>query len=489
MRERLKEELSEFITEQVLLPMVQNGYRESFPEMILLNKAYVIMQAETGMMDQESCETLLAGLDAVYRDLKPEDLSGKKEDIYFNVEQALLEKVGKKAGGKLHAGRSRNDLSLTLNRMYVRRTIWSVLDALLTLQKTLLITAEANLDTVMTGYTHIQPAQPTTFGHYCTALFNVLARDFTRIREAYAVVNRSPYGAAAFAGTGFPVDRDRLAKLLGFDGLVENTLDSVASRDYLIQVEMAYTLMMLNISRFAEDMDIWASYEFDLLKLGGETAICSSIMPQKKNPIAIELARAKAGHAVGALVSAMTMLKGTPFSIHLDQFDSAASYCGEVDQVLQGVGLLNEVLLHSHINKEGALEKARHNLCTVTALADELVRRFGITFGEAHAIVGHIVAVITEQNQGTDAITPELLREAAQEVAGTDLFLDAEALHKILDPRENVNSKVTPGGPNAASVRNMIEEGKRRFTAEQAWLAAAQKQVQDAYAQIGRPVC
>ena len=232
MRESIKAELSkEFAA--IMLDGCINDYDRSFDEMILLNKAYAVMLADREIIDRESAAAIVDGLEHVHQTLKVEDLQGGLEEIYFNVERAMFKKVGAKVGGRLHTGRSRNDVHATEGRMEVRKTVWDVAGQVAELQELLLEKAEENIDAVMTGYTHWQPGQPITLGHYYMALFQALTRDFKRIQHAYDTVNQSPYGAAASFGTGFNIDREELAELLGFDGVLENTLDCIASKDYI----------------------------------------------------------------------------------------------------------------------------------------------------------------------------------------------------------------------------------------------------------------
>ncbi|NBI62280.1 hypothetical protein D3Z38_04220 [Clostridiales bacterium] len=301
-------ELSARFQEKILLPEALRDYDSNFKEMILLNKAYALM----------------------------------------------LKKIGIEVGGKLHTGRSRNDLYSCLTSMEVRKAIWEVADRLIELQQILVDKAEAYTDTVITGYTHNQPGQPITLAHYYIAACYVLTRDFARIVHAYDNTNRSPYGTAAFAGATFPIDRKYLCELCGFDDLMENSLDSIASKDFLVEMEMALAIMMTNISRFATDLYFWATDECGIIDLGGEVAICSSIMPQKKNPVCFEYARAKGAHTMGGMVSALTALKNVPFTNNTDIFETSAMFEDTVEQTTQGMEIFIESIRYSEVRKEKA---------------------------------------------------------------------------------------------------------------------------------------
>jgi argininosuccinate lyase len=441
------------------------------------------MLAKTGIIDKESAKQIFDGLAYVGKTLKVGDLSGKYEDLYFNVEKALFAKIGK-VGGKLHAGRSRNDIHATMARMEVRKTVWTILREISAFQALLIRKAEENKDAVLTGYTHFQPGQPITLAHYYMAVCIALARDYERIRQAYATLNLSPYGAAAFAGSSFPVDRQLLCDLLGFDQVMENSLDCIASRDYVLQLLSAYAIMATNISRVAEDLYFWATFENGILDIGGEIAICSSIMPQKKNPVSLEYARSKAAHTIGTAVSSMTVLKGAPFSNNMDIFEAPTLYWEGLNQLRQSLTSLSLTVEHSQLRRDVATRKAGENFCTVTSLADYMVKHHGLSFVEAHHIVGNIVAIIIENGSGIPGITPELLKVQSQEVLGYSLELSAEQIAGVLDPFNNVQTKQGIGGPSIESVTRMLTNARATLEAEVSWLEQAEQKVQSAYQRL-----
>ncbi len=485
MRERIKTELSDNFSSTVILPSILNDYKNSFKEMILLNKAYAIMLGKTDIIEKEAVGEILEGLDYVEKTLKPEDLSAKYEDFYFNVENAMMKKTGK-TGGKLHAGRSRNDIHSAVTRMEIRKTVWTVLDDLVALQKLLLEKAETNKDAVMTGYTHFQPGQPITLAYYYLAIYSALARDYARIKSAYENLNVSPYGAAAFAGSSFPVDRGLLCELLGFDKVMENSLDCIASRDYILELLSAYSIMAVNLSRMAEDMYFWATYENGILDVPGEIAICSSIMPQKKNPVSLEYAKSKAAHEIACASSAMITLKGTPYSNTMDIFETPGMYWEGVRQIRQILCCISETVTYAKLRREAAAKKAAENLCTVTSLADYMVKYFKIAFVEAHHIVGSMIAVITENGAGIRGITPELIRKESKAVLGYELEISEAQIDSVLDPYNNVQTKQGIGGPSAESVTRMIENAGTTLKEETDWLEGAKEHVRRAYEKLGR---
>lgn len=484
MRKRIKAELSDYFKNEILFTGIIKEYKIGFNEMILLNKAYAVMLIKEKLIDRDNGKLILQGLTKVQNGLKIEDLDGRYEELYFNVEQALMKEVGVQVGGKLHAGRSRNDIYATLWRMEVRKSAWAILQRIIALQEILLKKSADNMETVLTGYTHMQPAQPITLAFYYVAAFNVLQRDFERVKNGYARTNVSPYGAAALAGTGFPINRQTLSDLLGFDGILVNALDCVGSKDYLLEMESALAIMMVHISRIAQDHYVWCTDEFGLLDIDGGMAISSSIMPQKKNPVSLELARAKAAHIMGALVSSLCTLKNTPFSLCMDLFESHSQYWDAQEEVLHGLGLLTETIKHSNLKKSTAFEKAKTNFSTVTALADHLVLKFNISFSEAHDIVGDMVAKALDQGSHIEAMTSSLLKEVSGNILGNALDLSQDEINNVLDPYKNVQSKKSVGGPSKDSVAQMIDEAKACLKAEKSWLKTAMDQVENAYVKM-----
>lgn len=484
MRDRIKTELLDYFKDEVIYPGIVQEYKIGFHEMILLNKAYAIMLVKEKILDVKQGKLILQGLTKVHKNLKPEDLDGKYEELYFNVEQALVKEIGIKVAGKLHAGRSRNDIYATLWRMEIRKSVWDILKQIIELKTVILKKASENIETILTGYTHTQPAQPITLAFYYMAVFQVLNRDFMRLKNGYERTNLSPYGAAALAGTGFPIDRQKLSDLLGFDQVLINALDCVGSRDYVLEIESALAIMMTNVSRIAQDHYLWATNEFDLLDIDGSLTVCSSIMPQKKNPVSLEYVRAKASHMVGSLVSSFCVLKNTPFSLCMDLFETHSDYWDACKQVRHSLGLLKETIQHSQLKKDIAYKKTQENFSTVTALADYLVGKFDISFVEAHDIVGGMVAEVIEQGASVSGMNSELLEKYSKEILGNALVLSSEEIESVLEPSKNVQSKTSLGSPSRTSVEKMLDEAQSCLAEEKKWLDDQIKQVEKAYQKI-----
>ncbi|MDM7911611.1 MAG: argininosuccinate lyase, partial [Methanotrichaceae archaeon] len=273
---------------------------------LLVDKAHLVMLREQGLIQSEICSKIIEALD----DLKESDL-GAGEDVHEAIEAYVISRVGPE-GGRMHTARSRNDEVATCIRLALRKEMLELMEELLSLIRTLDELAERNIDTIIPGFTHTQHAQPTTLAHHLLAHADAFQRDLGRIEDAYARVNLSPLGAAAFASTGFSINRQRTCELLGFDGLVENSMDAVSTRDFVLEVLSDLSILMVNLSHLAEELIIWSTSEFGYLELDNLFASTSSIMPQKKNPDTAELARAKAGSVMGSLMAALTICKALP---------------------------------------------------------------------------------------------------------------------------------------------------------------------------------
>jgi len=482
--ERIQAEISDFYANEVLLPAALMEYDQGFKEMILLNKAHAIMLIEEKIIEKEAGKTILEGLSRVWRELKREDLDGAHEELYFNVQKALFDRIGMKVGGKLHTGRSRNDIYATFTRMEVRRSLWAIIQRLIDLQETLVTGAADEIDTIITGYTHNKPAQPITIGHFYLAAFSAFSRDYIRLQNAYRCTNLSPYGSAALAGTSFAISRARQCQLLGFEKLVTNSLDAVAARDFILEAESAFTIMMSNLSRITHDLFVWSTDEFGVYVPGAPVSLISSIMPQKKNPDSLEMTEGKTAHAVGAFISSFSAIKNTTYSFSQDLLEATVMYWEAHSQTLQALGLLAETIKCSSFDKKRALCLAKKNFSTVTGLADFLVKKLDIPFWQAHDIVGAIVKRVYDNGTLMDGINSKLLKEISMKLFQLDLELSEEEIQESLDPYKNVGSKTSPGGPGKESVKEMLQEALHYLEDEKSWLRNEMNRVEQAYQKI-----
>jgi argininosuccinate lyase len=482
--ERIQEEISEFYANEVLLPTTLVEYDQGFNEMILLNKAHAIMLMEEQIIEKQAAVMILEGLDRVWRELKRDDLDGAYEELYFNVQKSLFDRIGIETGGKLHTGRSRNDIYATLTRMEVRRSLWEVTQRVIDLQQVLTAGAAAEIDTVITGYTHRMPAQPITIGHYYLGVFSAFHRDFIRLQNAYRCTNISPYGTAALAGTGFAINRQRQCELLGFEKVLPNSLDAVGARDFILETESAFAIMMSNLSRVAQDLYVWSGDEYGVYVPGAPVSLISSIMPQKKNPDSLEMAEGKAGHALGSFVSAFSAIKNTPFSFSQDLLEASVMYWEGHSQTLQALGLLCETIKCSAFNRQRTRSLAKSNFSTITGLADFLVQKFKIPFWQAHDIVGDMVRRVHDSGRMMDGLTSRLLKDVSKEIFQLDLDVTSEEIQTCLDPDKNAQAKISEGGPGRKSVEQMLSEAYENLAEEKNWLQQERQRVESAYQQI-----
>ncbi len=459
MRERLKSAPAEEIVTYLIAPRLFEEAGTIFPIMSRINQAHVVMLVERQILPREVGGTILAGLARLAKGgVDALKLDPGKEDLYFNVEAALSADIGADTGGRMHTGRSRNDLYATIQRMKARATGNDMARRALLLQSRLLDAAEANARTVMTGYTHMQPGQPITVGHYLSGVAQALQRDSWRILDAYRSLNLSPLGAGGLATTGFPIDRFRTAALLGFDGIVENSLDAVGSRDYVSDLIYAFATAAITVSRLCHDLHVWYTFEFGFIDIDDAIAGTSSIMPQKKNPSPIEHLKAKAAHQIGALVSSLAAQKTAPFTHGREVGnESVALFKEAAHQMEATLALADAVVRGLRFRADNMLDDARRNYCTLTELADTMVRHRGLSFRTAHEVVGALARVAADRRlAGSHAITAELVDEVAVEVTGKPLSLTEAELKAALDPAFNVEQRRVPGGPAPATVLDAI---------------------------------
>lgn len=459
MRERLKAKPSDVVCKYLLEPAIIEDSRRSFINMIQLNLAHVLMLGKQGIIEKEEARKLLVSLIAL-QDQGQEafKLDPLLEDYYFNIEHYIISKVGMDTGGKIHTGRSRNDLHSTISRMNVRDVMITLYPKMLELRSILLDLASANKETVLTGYTHMQPAQPITLAHYFTAIAEAVERDYQRLESAYSRLNYCTLGSGAFAGTSFKIDRNYTAHLLGFYGPIDNSIDAVASRDYLLEISSDFATFGSTVNRFANDLYIWATNEFGYIEVDDSMAVCSSIMPQKKNPITLEHVKAKTSHLLSAYVSIFSCMKGIPYGHCRDLASESIRLFWDASLQMEAIlELLNSTLKTIKIKQENMKSHADINFSTVTELADELVRKEGISFRSAHQIVGEIVKNCIDSGLCTKDITTKMLDEAGEKYEFRSFNWTQDYLNSILDATYSVSNKLSMGSPAPDECQRMIE--------------------------------
>ena len=375
------------------------------------------------------------------------------EDVHLNIEKALTGKIGD-AGKRLHTGRSRNDQVATDIRLYLRHNIDGLLHLIQKVQTALLDLADAHADVVMPGFTHLQVAQPVSFGHHLLAYFEMLKRDAERLRDCRSRVNRLPLGAAALAGTSFPIDREMVARNLGFDGVCENSLDAVSDRDFAIEFTACASLIMTHFSRLSEELILWMSPRFGFIDLADRFCTGSSIMPQKKNPDVPELIRGKTGRINGHLVALLTLMKGQPLAYNKDNQEDKEPLFDTVDTLIDTLSIVAEMLPSIRVNADAMRNAALQGYATATDLADYLVKK-GMAFRDAHEIVARAVRhAETSRCDLSDLPLAELQRFS-------DL-IDSD-IYSVLSLTGSLNSRNHIGGTAPAQVRAAVARGRLAF--------------------------
>ncbi|WP_292366205.1 argininosuccinate lyase [Methanoculleus sp. UBA208] len=432
---------------------------------LLVDMAHLLGLRRQKIIDEAPARALMAALLDLYDHGLPEEAFDERfEDVHAGKEAYLIDRVGEDFGGRLHMGRSRNDEVATCIRMRLKEEIIALVQSLADLRRTLIETAAVHTETVMPGFTHLQHAQPTTLAHYLLAYEQAFSRDTARLREAYARVDISPLGSAAFASTGFPLDRDYTARLLGFARPAGNSMDAVAARDFAIEVLSDAAVCMTTASRLCEELVLWSTAFVGFVRLDDAYCSSSSIMPQKKNPDVAEIMRAKAGSVAGSLTAAITITKGLPMSYNRDLQELTPHLWRGVEAARQSIPLLSGMIGSAAFDTERMGAEAGRGFSTATELADVLVREYGLAFRTAHRIVGRAV-----RHGSLDLAT---LEDAAREAAGISVVepgMTQEKIDSVLDPRHAVAVRSIVGGPAPAAVAVQLAEQKGLLARDTAW--------------------
>jgi len=415
--------------------------------------AHATMLEQAGILTTGERLQIVAGLEAIKADIDAGtfEWSVKLEDVHMNVESRLTDRIGP-VGKKLHTGRSRNDQVATDIRLYVRDAIDTLSTLLRELQQGILDLAEREAATIMPGFTHLQTAQPVTFGHHLMAWFEMLQRDYERLEDCRKRVNVCPLGAAALAGTTYPIDRHLTASLLGFSRPTENSLDSVSDRDFAIEVTAACSLIMMHLSRFSEELVLWTSSQFDFIELPDRFCTGSSIMPQKKNPDVPELVRGKSGRVTGHLVSLLMLMKGQPLAYNKDNQEDKEPLFDTLDTVRDCLKAYADMVPAIKPKKEKMREAAQRGYATATDLADYLVKK-GIPFRDAHEVVGKSVAYGIAQKKDLSELSLAELQQFSSTIG--------EDVYQVLSLEGSVNARDHIGGTAPAQVQAAIARARK----------------------------
>jgi len=419
--------------------------------------AHATMLARQGIISNEERDLITAGLERIQGRIEAGDFewSVALEDVHMNIEAALTEDIGV-AGKKLHTGRSRNDQVATDVRLWLRAELGEIRGAIRRLQSGMLDLAEREADTILPGFTHLQTAQPITFGHHMMAWFEMLERDHQRMHDCAERLNLMPLGAAALAGTSYPIDRHYTAELLGFYGPAENSLDAVSDRDFAIEFAAAASILMMHLSRMSEELIIWSSAQFGFVTLSDSFCTGSSIMPQKKNPDVPELIRGKSGRAFGHLMSLLTLMKGQPLAYNKDNQEDKEPLFDLVDNIKGSLKVFADMVPAIGCNRQAMRQAALKGFATATDLADYLVRK-GMAFRDAHEVVGKSVAYCVEHGRDLAELSLAELQQFSATIAA-DVF-DYLTLEGSVAARDHI------GGTAPKQVKAAIERARIRLTA------------------------
>jgi argininosuccinate lyase len=439
--------------------------RRFYAQDIAGSKSHVAMLAATGIVSKDDAAKITKGLDQVLSEIEGGKFTFSRalEDIHMNVESRLAEIVGP-AAGRLHTARSRNDQVATDFRLFVRDALDALGVSLLKLQQALVEKAHAHAASVMPGFTHLQSAQPVTFGHHLMAYVEMIGRDRGRLSDARKRLNECPLGAAALAGTSFPIDREMTAKALGFDRPTANSLDSVADRDFALETLSAASICAGHLSRFAEEIVLWSTPQFGFVTLSDRFSTGSSIMPQKRNPDAAELVRGKAGRVVGALVGLLTVMKGLPLAYSKDMQEDKEGLFDALDTLDLCVAATTGMVDDMTPNLPAMKKSAGAGYATATDLADWLVRSLGMPFREAHHVTGRIVAKASEAKAPLEKLPLAAMQEVEPRIT--------DAIFEVLGVVNSVKSRTSYGGAAPANVRAQAARWRKRLAKE---LSATEK--------------
>jgi argininosuccinate lyase len=419
--------------------------------------AHATMLMHCGILTKDELEAIASGLKQIAEEIVNGDFvwSVKQEDVHMNIEARLTDLIGI-AGKKLHTGRSRNDQVATDIRLYLRSEIKHIDDQIKRLQTAILDLAEQHADTIMPGFTHLQVAQPITFGHHLMAWFEMLVRDRERLQDCYKRVNIMPLGAAALAGTSYPINRSLTADLLGFSRPSANSLDSVSDRDFAIEFTAVGSLIMMHLSRFSEELILWSTTQFDFIEMPDAFCTGSSIMPQKKNPDVPELVRGKSGRVTGHLMSLLMLMKSQPLAYNKDNQEDKEPLFDTADTLINCLRAYADMVPHLSAKKENMYNSAKRGFATATDLADYLVRK-GMAFRDAHEVVGLAVRLGLKSNRDlSEILLPELQQFST---------LITEDVFDFLTLEGSVAARKHIGGTAPDTVRSAIQTARQAMAA------------------------
>jgi argininosuccinate lyase len=423
---------------------------------IMVDKAHTVMLEKQGIITKKDAASILKALEKIGSDGVDGVNIPAFEDVHMAIESKLINMVGENTGGRMHSGRSRNDEVATCIRISTRNELLATMQELIDLRKALLKVASDNVETIMPGFTHMQHAQPTTLSHHMLAHISALDRDFDRLVDSYRSININPLGSAAFASTGFPLDREYTTSLLGFDAPMDNSMDGVSARDFILEIISKLAILEVNLSRLADELILWSTSEFGFIELSDTYASTSSIMPQKKNPDVLELIRGRSGTVIGHMTAAFSIIKGLPYSYNTDLQEVTPQLLRSFDITRSSLRIMTGAVKTLKVNSAEMSKKSTMGFTTATEIADTIVRATGLPFRTAHGIVGRIA-----RSGGNPSMKD--MDKASVEMIGkklSDMGLTEKMLLEAKDPMKNIEIRGIIGGPAKKAVASKIKKEK-----------------------------
>jgi argininosuccinate lyase len=469
-------------SQHVLLPAYRDAQAYLFEPMLAANEAHASMLAKCGIISEENAAAILSAV-AEIRAVGAERLTYEPgvEDLFFRVESFIMERAGPDFGGNLQLARSRNDLGQALERMALRARVLDLYEQLLALREVVHRLAQRHLQTLMPGYTHTQPAQPVTFAHYLAGVLTFLAADQQRFQRAYTQVNQSPLGAAAFTGTGFPVDRHYLAEALGFDGVIENTHHCIGAGDHLTETAFAVQSLAIGLSRVTRDLLFLATQEANAIRIDDSFIQISSIMPQKRNPVVLEHLRARLSRTIGFAHAVAIQCHNIPYGDTQDIEDEILPpMYGALNTVSDCIDLYAAVFDTLELNEEYLANRAGEGFTTATELADTLVRSAGLPFRLAHKVVSTMVQAAVAESIPNHQLSLAMLQAAARKILGQELPLTEAQFNEAMDARHFIEARNGIGGVAPEATQKVLTNLAEQSTRDLTWLTDARKRLNDA---------
>ena len=455
--------------------------------LLSIHHAHLVMLADCGIITRTEARALRDALMTIHvADVRCAQYDGTCEDLFFYVERLLVKACGEETAGRLHTARSRNDIDMTMYRMRQRGFAMALMEALVELRLALADLASGHTTSVFAAHTHTQPAQPTTVAHYLLGVVEQLERDARRLQAAFVTTNRCPLGACAITGTGFAIDRQATSDLLGFDAPTGNTYGSIATVDYLLESVSASAVLLAGLGRFVQDLLLWCTVEFGYLRLADGFVQSSSIMPQKRNPVALEHARAIGSKALGQATAIMLSVHNTPFGDVVDTEDDLQPLVAMMfHDAVRSVTLVGAAMRAAEFDVARLEARAGEGGTTMTELADHLVRRHGIPFKAAYAIAARLLKVQIER---PEAPLGAALATASSDLLGVPLEYTDAQIADILSPRHFIEIRTTHGGPAPSETTRALDEARRAIDADAAWLARARDALTAADARLAERI-